>query len=200
MEDKKPLIIFCGLMGSGKTTLSNYYSKKIPGYVKIDRDDVRRILGIKIFDRKDTDAVNEYSYSKAREIIKEGKSVMLDSAYKSKEAREKVYRIGKEFDVPILVIECVCKPETSIKRISSRQSGDGFYNPTNDPQVYSEYARIWESPLTDLDSAENNHVSLIRINTDENKVEKIKIREEWVDKINEILNYIEESLKYFMEK
>jgi predicted kinase len=194
MENKKPLIIFCGLMGSGKTTLSNYYSKRIPEYIKIDRDEVRRILGIKVFDRKDTDKVNEHTYSKTREIIRDGKGVMLDSAYYSKEARERVYKIGNEFNIPILIVECICKPETSISRISSRPPKDGLHKPTNDPEVYHEYAKKWESPLIDLDCPENNHVSLIRINTDENRIERIKIREEGKNRINEILNYIEKDL------
>ncbi|MCK9596963.1 AAA family ATPase [Candidatus Pacearchaeota archaeon] len=193
--DKKPLIVFCGLMGSGKTTLSDYYSKKIPKYSKIDRDEVRRILGIKVFDRKDSDRVNEYAYSKAREIIKNGKGVMLDSAYYSKQNREKVYKIAKEFDIPVLVIECVCKPETAIRRISSRPEKDELHKPTNNPKVYHEYSKMWESPLIDLGSSENNHVSFIRINTEENKIEKIKIREMGI--IKEILNYIEEGMNYF---
>ncbi len=194
MNKIKPLVLFCGLMGTGKTTLSDYYVKKIPEYVKFDRDEVRRILGIKVFDRKDTDIVNEYTYSKAKEMIKNGKGVMLDSAYKSKQAREKVYQIAKEFDIPVLVIECVCKPETAIKRISSRPSKDEFHKPTNDPDVYHEYSRMWESPLFDLEDLKNMHVSLIKIDTDENKMEKIKIQENHIPVLSEIFVIIEENL------
>lgn len=193
MENKKPLILFCGLLGTGKTTLSDYYSKKLPEYVKIDRDEVRRILGIKVFDRKDTDAVNEYTYSKAREIIKDGRGVMLDSAYKSKEARGKVYLIAKEMNIPVLVIECVCKPETAVKRISSRPAKDELHKPTNDPNVYYEYAKIWENPVDDLNDSENIHVSLIRINTDNNQIEKVRVQEDY----SEILKQIEEDLSKF---
>ncbi len=197
MNKIKPLILFCGLMGTGKTSLSNHYSKKILDYVKIDRDDVRRILGIKVFDRKDTDKVNEFTYSKAKEIIKNGGGVILDSAYKSKEAREKVYRIANDFKIPVLVIECVCKPETSIKRISSRPAKDDLHTPTNDPEVYNTYARMWENPFDDLKDTKNNHVSLAKINTDDYTLKRIKIQGDYIELIEEILSIIEGNLENF---
>lgn len=191
---EKPIIIFCGLMGSGKTTLSKFFLEKMPNYERFNTDEVRRILGKTSFDRKDTPIVNEYMYSRARNLIESGNGIMFDSAYKLKEAREKIYEIGREFNIPILIIVCFCSQETVIKRISSREKKDDLHNPTNDPNVYLEYAKIWEPPFLDLEEPKNDHLSLIRINTELNKLEIIKISEKGYNSIKEIIDFIDNNL------
>ena len=189
-DNIKPILIFCGLMGSGKTTLSEYFLEKLEDYERFNTDDVRRIMGLKTFDRKDTPKVNEFMYSHARQLLKERKGVMFDSAYKLKKAREKIYEIGKELNVPVLVVECYCKPETAVKRISSRGKTYSLHNPTNDPKVYEEYAKIWESPEIDI---KDDNISLIKINTDNNVLEIIKLSKE----LKEIVDFIEKNLEQF---
>jgi|SRR3989344_2097374 len=188
------IILFCGLMGGGKTTISKFFLSKLKDYERFNTDDVRKILGFKTFDRKDTPVVNEYMYSRAKNIIAEGKGVIFDSAYKLKEAREKIYGIAKKLSVPVLVIECYCSQKTALKRISSRTEKDDFHTPTNDTEVYKQYAKIWESPA--IDSETNENISLIRINTDDNKIERIKISNLWKKEIEHLINRLE---SYFVD-
>lgn len=190
--NKKPIILFCGLMGSGKTTLSKYYLEKLFDYTRFNTDEIRRILGFTHFDLKDTPKVNDYMYSRARNLLKEGRGVMFDSAYKLKEAREKIYSIGKELGAPILVIECFCSPEIAVKRISSREGNDGLHKPTNNPEVYYEYSKIWESPEIDLNNEGNEHVSFIRIDTETKNMEEINIKED--NSIKELVDFLKKEL------
>ncbi|MAH49321.1 hypothetical protein CMI37_26075 [Candidatus Pacearchaeota archaeon] len=194
---KKPIIVFCGLMGSGKTTLSKYFLDKFDDYQRFNTDDVRRILGKTVFDRKDTPMVNQYMYSRARELISAGKGVVFDSAYKLQDARQKIYKIAREMNTAVLVIECTCSSETAIKRITSRPIKDKLHQPTRDVKVYYEYAKIWESPSLDLKDAENAHVSLAKINTDENKLEIIKISDKDDDVIKAVMDLIKKELNNF---
>jgi len=147
-------------------------------------------MGIKVFDRKDTPRVNEYMYSRARSLLSEGKGVMFDSAYKLKEAREKIYAMGSELRVPVIVIECVCSAETSISRMSLRVRDD-LHTPSNSAEVYREYAKMWESPQKDL--SDYPDISLIQANTDTNTVKVIyssKENKPLVEKTVELLKKV----------
>ncbi len=193
MNNNKQILVFCGLMGSGKTTLSNTVLNKLRDYTRFNTDDVRREMGITIFDRKDTPRVNEYMYSRAKMLLKEGKGVIFDSAYKLKEAREKIYSIGQEFNVPVIIVECVCSSETSINRISVRKKDD-LHSPTNSAEVYREYAKIWESP--ELDISEHN-ISLLNADTDSNKVKIVKVGKGHELAVEKILVIIRKVLSKF---
>ena len=193
----KPILIFCGMMGTGKTTFSKYLLPILPDYERFNTDDVRRILGKTKFDRKDTPIVNDYMYSKSSRLIQEGKGVLFDSAYKTKIARENIYQIGREFNIPVIVIEFICSPETAITRIENRESKDYLHKPTNKAQDYSDYVKLFENPEEDLDYPENDHVSLIRMNTDDNMLEVIKIKEKYKPLIERTIRFIEGHLKNF---
>jgi len=194
---KNIIIIFSGLLGCGKTTMSKYIHSKYENYVRFNTDDVRRILGKKKYDRKDVPQVNEYMYSRARKLLREGKGIIFDSAYRTKVAREKIYDIGKEFRVPVLVVECFCKPETAMKRISSRINEDGLYNPTNDPGEYLKYAKIFEKPWRDFNDSTNHHVSWARLNTEDNYIEVMGISKGHEEIIKENIKFIEEQIRNF---
>jgi len=194
--EEKPIIMFCGLMGSGKTTLSEFYITKLEDYTRFNTDDVRRILGKTKFDRKDTPEVNEYMYSRALKLIDSKKGVMFDSAYKLAEARKRIYEIGAKTNLPVLIVECVCKPETAMNRIASRPSNDGAHKPTNNPEVYNEYSKMWEDPEKDLDNQSNNHLSLIKIDTDSKRLKVIKISE--THSILELVRLFEKHFEEFI--
>ncbi len=191
---KKPILIFCGLIGCGKTTFAKYYLDKLDEYHRFNTDDVRKLLGKEKYSGADTPIVNEYMYSRARELLKDGKGVLFDSPYKLKKAREKIYEIGKELNFPILLVECFCSPETSIKRITSRKKTGELHENTNNPAVYHEYVKIWESPSEDL---KDYDLSLIKLDSDSNIMDVVKISEKNEEDILEIIKIIEKGLLDF---
>lgn len=186
----KPIIIFCGLMGSGKTFLSEKLIEDLKDYERFNTDEVRRILGFKTFDRKDTPKVNEYMYTRAKKLLKVGKGVLFDSAYKTQEARDRIYQIGRNFNVPVLVVECFCSPEIAMQRIASRESKGDLHKPTNNPEIYKDYQKLWEIPEKDLEDENNSHVSLCKLDTFENKLTLVKMNEE----VFETIEFLKEKL------
>lgn len=191
---KNIVLMFCGLMGSGKTFFSTHFVKHLPDYVRINSDDVRRLLGKTKFDRKDVPEINAYVYSTAKRALEEGKGVIFDSALKLKNARENVYDTARNAGVPVLIVECRCSPETSIKRMSHRNKEDNLHAPTNNPQVYQDYAKMWEDPLKDLEDEDKKHISLIILDSDKNKIKIIKINDYKKKEIIQMINFLEEKL------
>ena len=58
--------------------------------------------------------------------------------------------------------------------------------------VYLEQKRSWQNPLLDLELERNNHVSLIRINTENKMTDQIKINENNKSMVNKIMEILKE--------
>jgi predicted kinase len=187
----KPVIIVCGLLGTGKTTLSKKIDGNFEDYKRFNTDDVREELGIKSFDRKDTPMVNDCMYDQARKLLEEDKGVMFDSAYKSKIARQKIYEIAKYYNKKVLVIQCVCSDDTAKRRISERDKKDegGLHKPTTDPNVYDEYKKIYENIELDLEK-KNDFVSFVKIDTEKLEEEILILDEDCKEYFEKILDLI----------
>ncbi len=192
LQNKKPIIMVCGLLGTGKTAVSKFLLNSLKDYVRFNTDEVRRILGCKEFDRKDTPRVNEYMYSRARRLISEGRGVVFDSTYKLTEARQRVYDLAKECGVDMVVIQTVCSHETAIKRISNRPSKDGLHKPTNKIEDYEQYVKLWQDIFHELEDPSNSHVSYLKLNTENYKIEEVLIRSNIQNFANRIKNILSE--------
>lgn len=126
------LIITCGLMGTGKSTIAKEFAK-IKGILIISSDFVRKELaGISSSQHKYEDfdkGIYSQSFSKktyqslntrAREILIGGNSVILDACFSKKWQREKAYEVAKEVDANFLCIEFVCSDKEIKKRLTKR--------------------------------------------------------------------------------
>lgn len=172
---KEHLIIMYGLIGSGKTFFSKVLQSTLPNYVRYNSDEVRALLGKTKWDAKDTPEVNKYIYSKISESLSEH-GVIVDSANKTLAARERLYNLGRQASAPLLVIECHCAEQTSLKRIASRPvTPDTVHK--NDPSVYHDFAKLVESPELDFANDKNEDVSYIRVDTETHKVHVVRISE-----------------------
>lgn len=172
---KKPILVFCGLLGTGKTYASTFAISQLSDYTRFNTDDVRKLMGFKTFDRKDTPKVNEYMYSHAEELLDEGKGVMFDSAYKLREAREKLYAMARKHNVPLIIVECVSSPKIAIARLTSRPGRDKEYGSTNKEADYHEYVKLFEPVRGDFNHPEMELVSYITLNTETYKIETQKL-------------------------
>jgi len=133
MRVKMPvLIIVCGYVGSGKSTVARELSR-LTGFEVISSDVVRKMLaGIPVSEHRYEDfsrgiyspVYTEKTYSRlieeGKKRLKEGKSVILDATFSKKwqrrAAREAALGEGAKF----LCVETVCPDDIIKKRLINR--------------------------------------------------------------------------------
>ena len=126
------LFITAGLVGSGKTTLSHALAKRL-GLTVISSDIVRKQLasipltehrleemesGIYSgdFSRQTYDKI----FSEARNILRQGDSVVLDASFISVEERRKAKKLAEETRSDFFTIECTLDEENTRLRLAQR--------------------------------------------------------------------------------
>lgn len=139
---KPILIIFAGLIGTGKSTLSKILSKKLDIPI-ISSDIVRKELsGISpiehryedfekgIYSKEWTDKTYKEIFKKAEEFLMKGSSVIIDGSFKKKNQRKLILDLAVEMGIRFFIIETICKDEEIRKRLTKRlknekQASDG---------------------------------------------------------------------------
>ncbi|MBI3583897.1 MAG: AAA family ATPase [Nitrospinae bacterium] len=132
MKDKPILIIFAGLIGTGKSTLSEILSKKLDIPI-ISSDIVRKELsGISptehkykdfekgIYSKEWTDKTYKEIFKKAEEFLMKDSSVIIDASFKKKSQRKLILDLAVEMGIRYFTIETICKDEEIKKRLTNR--------------------------------------------------------------------------------
>ncbi len=130
--NKPILIIFAGLIGTGKSTLSKILSKKLDIPI-ISSDIVRKELsGISliehryedfekgIYSKEWTDRTYKEILKKAEEFLMKGSSVIIDGSFKKKNQRKLILDLAVEMRIRFFIIETICKDEEIKKRLNYR--------------------------------------------------------------------------------
>lgn len=131
------LIIICGLQGTGKTTVAKKVALKINGVV-LRTDEIRKeIIKNPVYSKEEKDRVYDEMFSRAKGLIKEGRSVVLDATFVKKENRDRAKGISKEFRI----IEVVCPEGVARERIRKRVGNKNEANFDN----YLKYKRFFEA-------------------------------------------------------
>jgi hypothetical protein len=126
------LFITTGLVGTGKTFLAQALAKRL-GLVVISSDVTRkRLAGIPItehrFEEFDTGIYSpEFSrmtydkiFAKARHVLGDGGSVIIDASFIKAEERLKAKRLAEEMSADFFIIECTLDEESIRKRLVQR--------------------------------------------------------------------------------
>ncbi len=165
MKEPKPLLILCGLSGSGKTFSSKLLQEQFPNYKIVGPGYLRQQLHITQYSRKDTPRL----LAKVIELIEEnhaqGYGSMVDANLKSVDIREFFYDTAKQLGEEVIVLEHHCSDKTAKERMQQREQKHAAENPKN-PLVHENQKKIWQDTLLDLSLAEHQHVSLIRFDTE----------------------------------
>jgi len=131
-RSKPILLITCGLVGTGKTTLARALAKRL-GLVIIDSDATRKQLagitltehrfekfGAGIYSPAFTRKTYEKMFNDAEEILSTGVSVILDASFSKAEERLRAKELAREAGADFAVIECNLNEKIIKKRLASR--------------------------------------------------------------------------------
>lgn len=119
-------IIFCkGLPASGKSTWAKEYCYRNPDFIRINKDDIRDLLGNPAFDSKFEDAVLDIQRRMGIAILNTGKSIIVDDTNFAPKHETYWGIISATMHVPMDVINFDAPVEECIERDSKRDKSVG---------------------------------------------------------------------------
>jgi len=127
------LIVLCGTVGSGKSTVARGLALAGHG-IPIASDRVRKALaGLSatthsgtatdegIYRPEQTDAVYEALLERADSVTQSGRTAILDASFATRERRDAVRRWAAERGLPIRLVEVRCDREIALSRLEQRE-------------------------------------------------------------------------------
>jgi hypothetical protein len=136
-SEKPALILMTGLMGTGKSVLARNLASRLGAEI-LQMDVLRKeLLNIPVTDHHFaafgqgiySDEVTRRTYAealtRAEEIIRKGKPVIIDASYKRREERLKVKSAAERLQADFYVIECRCPEDVLKLRLERRLSEKG---------------------------------------------------------------------------
>ncbi|MBW2287483.1 MAG: AAA family ATPase [Deltaproteobacteria bacterium] len=127
------IIVVCGIVGTGKSTLANAAAEHLPGVV-VASDRVRKRLagldpgtrataaaGDGIYDDASTRRVYRALLERARPIVESGRCAILDATYSRREQREAVMRWANERGLDAFLLEARCEASETRRRLFERE-------------------------------------------------------------------------------
>lgn len=158
------LLIACGLPGTWKTETSEEISK-INGY-PILRSDLIRLEVLKnedVFDEKVASnmskrvSVYDEMFRRAEDLIKKGKSVILDATFVTQELRRRAAAIAARRNMTFVILQTHCSEEASLARIL-RRTKENYESNALTKEAYLDNKKKFEP--VDLDDLKKRHPQL----------------------------------------
>jgi len=137
------LIVICGQIGTGKSTVAQHVSEQT-GFAVLNSDVIRKQLAgllptacaaaeyqAGLYQPDVTRKTYEARHQTAEEELRSGRGVILDATYKHPEDRRLVLELSARCQVPLLFIECQASMATVERRLREReQRGDAVSDAT----------------------------------------------------------------------
>jgi predicted kinase len=103
------LLLFKGLMGTGKSTLSQAVGKRM-GWPVINIDDIADVfVSRQLSDRQP--ASYDIMFSLGKSLLEQNFSVILESSLRGEEGFERSKQLAKAMNAQLRVIECFCSDD-----------------------------------------------------------------------------------------
>jgi predicted kinase len=139
------LILFCGLPGSGKTTLAKKLEKEY-GAVRLNTDEWMADLGFDPNNEEVHKKLQDRLWELAKELLKAGQDVILENGLWTRAERDDKRRDAKELGVSTELHYLNVPLEELVRRLEARNvvSEHGHAVVTKDE--IEEFAKIFEAP------------------------------------------------------
>ncbi|MDG6901488.1 MAG: ATP-binding protein [Nitrososphaerota archaeon] len=115
------LIIFCGIPGSGKTTVARLVAQADPGAVHIQTDAFRGMIAGPTFSAAESEFVYGAAIAAAREALDADRTVILDATFGSSRRRERTVAALAGHYSNVRFVHVVCDLRTALGRNSARR-------------------------------------------------------------------------------
>jgi hypothetical protein len=117
---KPPLVVLCGVPGSGKTTIARIVCGRIPGAVHIQTDDIRRMIARPKYTGPESVFVYNSCFHVAREALIRGRPVVLDGTFARSYHRAKALTKLQGLYGRLVLVYVMCSFDTARSRNASR--------------------------------------------------------------------------------
>ena len=162
------LIVLCGAMASGKSTVAEGLSRRLSIPVVVSDRTRKDLAGVEaaepvraapfegVYGSGMTDRTYEEMLSRADGVLRSGRSVVLDASFRARRHREAARALAAERGVPFALVECRASPQVLAARLEARAAGPSVSDGRAEIQAAVESA--WQ-PVTEL--AAEEHVVLV---------------------------------------
>lgn len=148
---KRPVLItFCGLPGSGKTTLAKEI-EKTTGAVRLNTDEWMAALGIDFFDDEFRDRLQVRLYEHGITLLKLGQSIILEDGHWTREERDKHREVAHKLGAAIQIHYFDLSFDELWRRLKVRNAIGAYDTVPITKQLLKEYWSKFQRPdMTEL--------------------------------------------------
>ena len=154
------LLVVCGLVASGKSTVTRLLSART-GFSVLDSDRVRKKLaGISpttharenyrsgIYTEQFTRLTYESLLDAAKAKLADAQGVIIDATFSDPQHRRRVAELAGRFNVPLLFVECRADENTTRQRLKDRRNDEQEVSDATSA-VYEQMRREYR-PLSEI--------------------------------------------------